>query len=49
METIVRTVPADPAIFGLIEREKQRQLHGLELIASENFVSAQVMAAAGLG
>ncbi len=47
METTVRTVPTDPAIFDLIEREKQRQLHGLELIASENFVSSQVMAAMG--
>lgn len=36
----------DP-IFGLIEKEKQRQLHGLELIASENFVSENVMKAMG--
>ena len=47
METTVRTVPQDAVIFALIEREKQRQLHGLELIASENFVSPQVMAAMG--
>lgn len=37
----------DTAIFELIEREKQRQLHGIELIASENFVSEQVMEAMG--
>lgn len=37
----------DEQIFELIEAEKQRQLLGLELIASENFVSKQVMEAAG--
>jgi len=37
----------DQQIFELIEAEKARQLHGLELIASENFVSDQVMEAAG--
>lgn len=37
----------DEQIFDLIEEEKQRQLNGLELIASENFVSDQVMEAAG--
>ena len=37
----------DQQIFELIEAEKQRQLNGLELIASENFVSNQVMEAAG--
>jgi len=37
----------DTKIFGLIEEEKQRQLHGIELIASENFVSEQVMNAMG--
>ncbi|HRG60230.1 MAG TPA: serine hydroxymethyltransferase [Bacteroidia bacterium] len=37
----------DKIIFDLINNEKQRQLHGLELIASENFVSTQVMAAMG--
>lgn len=37
----------DKQIFELIEVEKERQLHGLELIASENFVSEQVMEAAG--
>ncbi|HKK11484.1 MAG TPA: serine hydroxymethyltransferase [Flavobacteriaceae bacterium] len=37
----------DEQIFELIEAEKDRQLHGLELIASENFVSDQVLEAAG--
>ncbi|MEH6405658.1 MAG: serine hydroxymethyltransferase [Leeuwenhoekiella sp.] len=37
----------DTDIFDLIEEEKQRQLNGLELIASENFVSQQVMEATG--
>ncbi|HLV92900.1 MAG TPA: serine hydroxymethyltransferase [Aequorivita sp.] len=37
----------DEHIFELIEDEKQRQINGLELIASENFVSEQVMEAAG--
>lgn len=37
----------DEQIFELIQAEKDRQLHGLELIASENFVSDQVMEAAG--
>ncbi len=37
----------DTQIFDLIEQEKQRQLHGIELIASENFVSDEVMAAMG--
>ncbi|MDC7993898.1 serine hydroxymethyltransferase [Altibacter sp. HG106] len=37
----------DHQIFELIEAEKERQLNGLELIASENFVSPQVMEAAG--
>ena len=37
----------DQEIFELIEQEHQRQLKGMELIASENFVSDQVMAAMG--
>lgn len=37
----------DNEIFSLIEREHQRQLKGIELIASENFVSDQVMQAMG--
>ena len=37
----------DDLIFELIEKEHQRQLKGIELIASENFVSDQVMQAMG--
>lgn len=37
----------DTKIFDLIEAEKARQISGLELIASENFVSEQVLEAAG--
>ena len=37
----------DNEIFSLIEREHQRQQKGIELIASENFVSDQVMQAMG--
>lgn len=37
----------DQEIFDLIEREYQRQLKGMELIASENFVSDEVMQAMG--
>ena len=37
----------DAAIFDLINEERQRQTHGIELIASENFVSDQVMEAMG--
>ena len=37
----------DTKIFDLIEAEHQRQLRGIELIASENFVSDQVMQAMG--
>jgi glycine hydroxymethyltransferase len=37
----------DPEVFNLIEEEKKRQLHGIELIASENFVSDEVMKAMG--
>lgn len=37
----------DSEIFALLEKEKQRQINGIELIASENFVSNQVMEAMG--
>ncbi|WP_109439148.1 MULTISPECIES: serine hydroxymethyltransferase [Aquimarina] len=37
----------DEQIFDLIQDERERQINGLELIASENFVSEQVMEAAG--
>lgn len=38
---------SDTLIFDLIEKERQRQINGLELIASENFVSPQVLEAMG--
>ena len=37
----------DQKVFSLIEQERKRQLFGIELIASENFVSDQVMEAMG--
>ncbi|MBN2637978.1 MAG: serine hydroxymethyltransferase [Bacteroidales bacterium] len=37
----------DQKIFDLIRQEKERQMHGIELIASENFVSDQVLEAMG--
>ncbi|HEX8041821.1 MAG TPA: serine hydroxymethyltransferase [Chryseosolibacter sp.] len=37
----------DKVIFDLIEKEKERQQNGIELIASENFTSLQVMKAMG--
>ncbi len=37
----------DNKVFGMVEEEYQRQLRGIELIASENFVSDEVMAAMG--
>ncbi|HOI00677.1 MAG TPA: serine hydroxymethyltransferase [Bacteroidales bacterium] len=37
----------DQVVFDLIEQERQRQTHGIELIASENFVSPQVLEAMG--
>ena len=37
----------DTKVFNLIRKEKQRQMHGIELIASENFVSDQVLKAMG--
>ena len=37
----------DVEIFSLIEKEHQRQAKGMELIASENYVSDQVMEAQG--
>ncbi|KAK6939803.1 Serine hydroxymethyltransferase-like domain [Dillenia turbinata] len=38
---------ADPDLFNLMEKEKQRQFKGIELIASENFVCQAVMEALG--
>ncbi|MDT7830674.1 serine hydroxymethyltransferase [Pricia sp. S334] len=40
-------MPRDTEIFDLIAEEKERQRNGIELIASENFTSPQVMEAAG--
>lgn len=37
----------DKEIFNLINQELNRQQHGIELIASENFVTKQVMKAMG--
>jgi glycine hydroxymethyltransferase len=37
----------DTLVFDLIEKERQRQINGIELIASENFVSLQVLEAMG--
>lgn len=37
----------DTQVFDIIEKEKNRQINGLELIASENFVSEQVLEAMG--
>jgi hypothetical protein len=37
----------DPEVWGIIDLEYQRQFSGLELIASENFVSAAVLEALG--
>ncbi|NMC39347.1 MAG: serine hydroxymethyltransferase [Bacteroidales bacterium] len=37
----------DKTVFDLIEKERQRQINGIELIASENFVSPQVLEAMG--
>jgi glycine hydroxymethyltransferase len=44
---MVRTILRDEAIFSLIALEEKRQREGLELIASENFVSQQVREAVG--
>lgn len=47
MSVLNSTPNRDNQIFDLIQKEHNRQLHGIELIASENFVSSQVMEAAG--
>lgn len=41
------TMKRDNQVFRILAKEKKRQLHGLELIASENFVSNQVLRAMG--
>jgi glycine hydroxymethyltransferase len=45
--TTAPAVAADPAVFDAIRREEHRQRDGIELIASENFVSPAVLAAVG--
>jgi len=40
-------MPRDTVVFDLIRKELERQRHGIELIASENFTSLQVMQAMG--
>src|SRR5437870_13918766 len=40
-------IPKDKAVFELIQEETERQIKGIELIASENYVSDQVMEAMG--
>ena len=40
-------MPRDTTVFDLISEERERQINGIELIASENFTSPQVMEAAG--
>src|SRR3954462_1809998 len=53
LETLEQTnntskmIEKDTEIFALINKEKKRQQEGIELIASENFVSKQVMQAMG--
>src|SRR5210317_854379 len=44
---LAMNIERDEQIFELIQAEKERQLGGIELIASENFTSPQVMEAAG--
>jgi glycine hydroxymethyltransferase len=38
---------ADPEMYGLMKKEKKRQIRGLEMIASENFTSRGVLEALG--
>ncbi|GAA4448119.1 serine hydroxymethyltransferase [Nibrella saemangeumensis] len=47
MSTATTTIARDTQVFDLIAKEKHRQESGIELIASENFTSPQVMEAAG--
>ena len=44
---LLKTMQRDTDIFDLIKAEKKRQTNGIELIASENFTSDQVMQATG--
>lgn len=43
----VRLAESDPELYAAIEMERQRQANGIELIASENYVSPAVLAALG--
>ncbi|AHM61471.1 serine hydroxymethyltransferase [Flammeovirgaceae bacterium 311] len=47
VKSAAHTIARDEAVFSLIQEERQRQERGIELIASENFTSPQVMEAAG--
>lgn len=47
MQDTSTSTARDTEVFDLIEKERKRQLEGVELIASENFVSDQVMEAQG--
>jgi glycine hydroxymethyltransferase len=47
MNNVTQRSVRDSQIFDLIDRERHRQEYGIELIASENFVSPQVMQAMG--
>ena len=47
MDSMPHLREADPAVFHACAREATRQASGLELIASENFVSRPVLEAAG--
>jgi len=43
----VKNMERDHLVFEIIQKEQERQMHGIELIASENFVSDQVLEAMG--
>jgi glycine hydroxymethyltransferase len=47
MDNVAQLTDRDSQIFDLINKERNRQEYGIELIASENFVSPQVMQAMG--
>ena len=42
-----RNMEKDSEVFSIIQKEKERQENGIELIASENFVSQSVLEALG--
>ncbi len=47
LQASAHTYERDEQVFSLIKDERERQERGIELIASENFASPQVMEAAG--